>query len=119
MTTQGARTTSEDIEDLDVMVTSKSLTPKKVKLFGRTWTIKRDFTPAGIAEFWLHIDGNRSAEAMKLLVGAKDGPALSDLVSAMPTELLAPPMRRVYQIAGVLRRPNDDEEGEQGESGAS
>lgn len=117
--TQGARTTPEPVEDLDLLIVSRSLKPKKVKLFGRTWTVKRDFTPAQIAEYWVHIDSGRTADGMTMIVGAKDGADMANLVSAIPTEMLTPPMRRVYQIAGLLRRPNDSEESEQGESGAS
>jgi hypothetical protein len=116
--TQGAQNKTEEIEDLDVLVASRSLKPGKVRLFGRTWTIKRDFAPAEMAQFWVHVDSGRNAEAMKMLVGAKDGADMAQLVTAMPTELLTQPMRRIYQIAGLLRRPNDDEAAE-GESTAS
>lgn len=115
--TQGART--EPVEDLDVLVQSRSLKPAKVKLFGRMWTVKRDFTPAQIAEYWVHIEKGGTVDAMKMLVGAKDGADMAGLVAAIPTEMLTQPMRRLYQIAGVLKRPNDSEESEQGESEAS
>lgn len=117
--TQGARTTPEPVEDLDVLVQSRSLKPTRVKLFGRTWTVKRDFTPAQIAEYWVHVEKGGTVDAMKMLVGVKDGADMAGLVSAIPTEMLAQPMRRIYQIAGVLKRPNDSEESEQGESEAS
>jgi hypothetical protein len=118
--TQGARTTArDDVEDLDVLITSRSLKPKRVKLFDRTWTIKRDFSPAEIAQYWVHIDKGGTVDAMKMLVGVKDGADMAGLVSAIPTEMLTQPMRRIYQIAGLIRRTDDAEESEQGESEAS
>lgn len=114
--TQGART-PEAVEDLDVLIMSRSLKPCKVKLLGRTWTVKRDFTPTEIGEYWVHIDSGRTVDGMKMLFGEKAGAEMAELVSAMPTEMLTSPMRRIYQIAGLLRRPNDEES--EGESAAS
>lgn len=115
--TQGANNKPE-IEDLDVLIMSRSLKPARVKLFGRQWTIKRDFTPEQIGDFWLAVDKPDTVAAMRMLVGDKDGDELAKLVAAAPTELITMPIRRIYQIAGLLKRPNDEGEDE-GESSAS
>ncbi len=110
--TQGGQ---PDLEDLDVLIVSRSLKPKKVRFGGREWTVKRDFTAADVVQFWSLVDKDLPG-AMGLLVGS-DGPALAEIVNALPTEMAKLPLRRLYQIAGVLARPDDKEP--EGESSAS
>lgn len=101
------------LEDLDVMITSRALKPGKVKLGGRFWTIKRDFTAAQVLEFWALIDQGKAIDAFAMMIGAKDAPALADIVNSAPTELLTQPLRQLYRLAGLLKRvdpaPSDDE----------
>lgn len=113
--TQGGQ---PDIEDLDALIVSRSLKPKKVRFGGREWTVKRDFTAAEVVDFWVTIEKRSSADAFAMLVGKEDAPYLASIVEALPTEMAMVPLRRIYQIAGVLTRPNDAEEPE-GESSAS
>lgn len=107
-----------DVLDLDALVVSRSLEPQTIRLGGREWTLKRDFTAAEVVKFWQLVDKSKStAEAMSMLVGEKDGPDFAALVLALPTETGAPVLRRIYQAAGVLRRPDDGAQA--GESSAS
>lgn len=92
------------LEDLDVMITSRALKPGKIKLGGRYWTIKRDFTAEQILQFWRLVDQSKSVEAFTLLVGQRDAQDFTDIVLAAPTELMTPPLRRIYQLAGLIKR---------------
>lgn len=107
-----------EIEDLDVLITSRSLKPTKVRFGGREWTVKRDFTAAEVVQFWVTIERRSSVDAFAMIVGKRDAADLSAIVESLPTEMAMVPLRRMYQIAGVLARPNDTEEPE-GESSAS
>ena len=122
--TQGARSNRPQmIEDLDAMMTSRMLRPAKVKLAGREWTIKRDFTPDQIIKFFGLINDGDPAAALSMVVGAKNGTVLWDLLSPLPVEVVTPLLRRLYQRAGLLKRPadmeGDEPEGDEGESSAS
>lgn len=126
MTTQGARNNRPQmIEDLDAMMTSRMLRPAKVKLAGREWTIKRDFTPDQILKFFGLIDKGGADEALGMVVGAKNGAVLWGLISPLPVEVVTPMLRRLYQLAGLLKRPSDMDkaddvaEEDEGESSAS
>lgn len=116
--TQGTRTPNEDFEDLDALIVSKSLKPRSVRLGGRMWTLKRDFTAAEVVEFWRLADAQKNADAFSMLVGQKDGPELWRVASGLPTEMAAPLLRRMYKIAGLIKRDAADEESA-GESSAS
>lgn len=110
------KTDTEDIEDLDLMMTSRALDPKKIRLFGRVWTVKRDFTAEQMAQFWAEVDkatarGTLSAEAMTMLVG-KGGADFAKTIGVMPAELVNPVLRRVYVMAGLLKRVDGDPAGE-------
>jgi len=106
-----------DVLDLDALVVSKSLKPQTIRLGGREWTLKRDFTAEQVVDFWLLVDSGKTTPALSMLVGETDGPEFAKLALALPTETGAPILRRVYQAAGVLRRPDDGEHS--GESSAS
>lgn len=107
-----------DVLDLDTLVVSRSLDPQTIRLGGREWTLKRDFTAEEVVKFWLLVDkAKTSTEGLSMLVGEQDGPDFAALVFALPTETGAPVLRRIYQAAGVLRRPGDEEQA--GESSAS
>lgn len=120
MTDKAPTPNADDIgefEDLDAMITSRALDPKKARLFGRMWTIRRDFTAEQMAQFWAEVDkaaarGGLSAEAMGMLVGSKDGETFAKTVGAMPAELINPVLRRVYVMAGLLKRVDGDKPGE-------
>jgi hypothetical protein len=107
------------IEDLDVMITSRALKPGKVKLGGRFWTLKRDFTAAQILEFHSLINNSKTVEAFTMLVGTRDGQEFADLVLAQPTELITPALRRIYQLAGLLKRLDTASDNDQTEAGAA
>lgn len=122
--TQGARSNRPQmIEDLDVLMTSRMLRSGKVKLVGREWTIKRDFTPDQIIKFFSLIDGGDPGAALSMVVGAKNGPVLWGILTPLPAEVITPLLRRLYQLAGILKRPadmeKDEPEGDEGESSAS
>lgn len=125
MTTQGARNSNRPqmVEDLDAMMTSRMLRPAKVKLAGREWTIKRDFTPDQILTYFSTVDGGDPGKALGMVVGAKNGPVLWGLLSPLPVEVATPMLRRLLQLAGILKRPGDMEhdstEDDEGESPAS
>lgn len=104
-----------EVEDLDPLIESRSLKPKKVRFGGREWTIDRDFPAAKVVKFWIAVNKN-SLEAYAMLVGEADAPALSEIVTALPTEMAMSPLRRIYQIAGVLNRPIGDKDESEGES---
>jgi len=114
MTTQGDQ---EDFDDLDTLIASKSLAPRKVKFGGRMWNVRRDFTPEEVVQFWVLIEDRKSAEAFRMLVG-EDGPELAKRINSLPTEMAMLPARKLYKISGLLTR--GDMEGEsKGESLAS
>lgn len=106
-----------DVLDLDALVVSKSLRPQAIRLGGREWTLKRDFTAEEVVAFWQLVEDGKTIQALSMLVGEADGPAFAKLALALPTETGAPILRRVYQAAGVLRRPDDGQQA--GESSAS
>lgn len=117
--TQGAPT---DVLDLDSLLTSRSLKPRKTRLGGRFWTLKRDFTAQDVVQFWSLVDQNKLTEALTMLVGAKDGETFSKLLLSLPTEVGGPILRQIYRECGVLKRSPESEaeaEGEAGESPAS
>lgn len=109
------------LEDLDAMIVSRALRPEKVKLGGRLWTIKRDFTAEQILQFHALTNRGKALEAFTMLVGAKDAPEFAELVLSAPTELMTPALRRLYTLAGLLKRddfdkkPADDQDDEDGE----
>lgn len=113
MTTQG----DHDFEDLDVLIASRSLDPKKVKFGGRMWTVRRDFAPEEVVKFWLLTEDRKYSEAYRMLVG-DDGPELARIILSLPTEMGMMPARKLYQIAGVLARGETEGESK-GESSAS
>lgn len=125
--TQGARANNRPIviEDLDALLVSRSLRPAKVKLGGREWTIKRDFTAEQIIEFWrLQNSGaeNSMVDSYAMVVGADDALAFVRMMDNIPQEMSVPVVRRLLQHAGIIKRPeNGDEveEGIEGESSAS
>jgi hypothetical protein len=105
--TQGTHRNSRTplVEDLDAMITSRSLKPGKIKFGGRFWTIKRDYNAEGILEFHrLTATEAGSREAFKTLVGEKDAHEFAELVLSAPTEIMGPVLRRIYQHAGLLKR---------------
>lgn len=112
MTTQG----DQDFEDLDVLIASRSLDPKKVKFGGRMWTVRRDFTPEEVVQFWLLTEDRKYADAYRMLVG-DEGSDLARIILSLPTEMGMMPARKLYQISGVLAR--GDAEDSKGESSAS
>jgi hypothetical protein len=108
---------NDDFEDLDALITSRALEPKKIKLFGRRWTLRRDFDAKQMAQFWALTDkttalGKVSSEAMAMLVGDKDGEAFAEQIGVMPGELMNPIIRRIYVQAGLLKRNDDTKSGE-------
>jgi hypothetical protein len=119
------------LEDLDAMIISRALKPGKVRLGGRYWTIKRDFTAEQVLRFWALVDQpGKSAEAYSMLVGAKDAAEFAAIISATPQELINPPLRQLFRLAGLLKRADppttdadaddvDSEEPGEGESSAS
>jgi hypothetical protein len=119
--TQGAPT---DILDLDALLTSRSLKPCKVRLGGRTWTVKRDFTAAQVVQYWSLVNTRKKdVEAFAMLVGEKDAPDFTAMIQALPVETAAPILRTIYKSAGLLKRDSAEEkdsaEEQAGESSAS
>jgi hypothetical protein len=106
-----------DVLDLDALVVSRSLDPQTIRLGGREWTLKRDLTAEQVVQFWLLINRNKMRDAVALLVGEADADAFTEIALALPSETGTPVVRRIYQAAGVLRRPDDGEQA--GESSAS
>lgn len=106
------------LEDLDALIVSRALKPAKVKLGGRYWTIKRDFTAAELLEFHKVVGTGRDGaiQAFGMLVGKKDATDFADIILEAPTELMGPVLRRLYQSAGLLKRienPTEDHEAAQ------
>lgn len=99
-----------DFENLDLLLTSRSLAPIKVRMFAQDWTARRDFTAEQLVEFWGLIDSGKTEKAMCMLVGEKDGPVFTSCLAKMPAELMQAPLRKLYTLAGLLKR--DDREGE-------
>jgi hypothetical protein len=97
------------LEDLDAMIVSRALRPGKVRLGGRLWTIKRDFTAAQVLEFHKHVGNGRDGaiKAFGMLVGTKDAEAFVDIALEAPTELMTQPLRQLYRLAGLLKRVDD------------
>lgn len=106
----------QDFEDLDALITSRSLDPREVRFGGRMWTVRRDFTPEEIVQFWVLIEEGKSADAFTMLAG-DDGPKLARIITSLPTEMGMRPARKLYQIAGVLNGGDADDS--KGESSAS
>lgn len=100
-----------DVLDLDALVVSRSLDPQTIRLAGREWTLKRDFTAEQVVQFWRLVDKKAtSSEALSMLVGDQDGAALAEVMLALPMETATPIARRIYQAAGMLKRPDDAEQ---------
>lgn len=108
--TQGTHTApaDDDVEDLDVLITSRSLDPKRIRVFGRVWTLRRSFTAAEMADFWVRVGKAQLPEAFALLVGPDDAKAFAGLLTDFPAEVANPMLRRLYRMAGLLKR--DDQE---------
>ncbi|MDF2968944.1 MAG: hypothetical protein K0Q93_2722 [Nocardioidaceae bacterium] len=108
-----------DVLDLDPLVVSRSLKPQTIRLGGREWTLKRDFTSEQVVDFWQMVSDGQSTKALCMLVGDTDGPAFAKLALALPTETGAPILRRIYQAAGMLKRPDDGSAEDGDKSGES
>lgn len=113
---QGAPT---DVLDLDALLTSRSLKPRRVRLGGKLWSLKRDFTAQAVVEFWSLIDQGKSREALTMLVGEKDGEAFSKMILSLPVEVGGPIARQIYKECGVLKRSPESESDEGDEAGES
>lgn len=109
------------LADLDTMIVSRALRPERIKLGGRLWTIKRDFTAEQILAFHMLTTTGKAVEAFTMLVGPKDAPDFAQLVLAAPTELMTPALRRLYRLAGLLKRddfePATEQDGDSNDGG--
>ncbi|GAA3877780.1 hypothetical protein GCM10022243_48130 [Saccharothrix violaceirubra] len=106
-----------DVLDLDDD-TPIPLAPIEVSVFGRVWTVRREWTPADAMRYWVLAHRRKDAEAMALLVGDGDAAAFAEIIAAVPLERSQGKLRRLLKIAGLLARDAQDEESE-GKSSAT
>lgn len=98
--------------DLDELIVQRSLEPIQVRVFGRTWTVRRDYSAADVMAYWRTSDTDQTT-ALAMIVGDQDAADLNEAINALPTEMATQPLRRLLQIAGLLqRREGDDQEDE-------
>lgn len=114
--TQGGH--RNDVLDLDDGLNPIPLKPKTVRVFGREWTIRRDWTAADVVQYWVLATEHKDVDAAVMLVGEKDGPEFAKISLSLPPEMVALKLRKICKIAGLLPRDAEDEESE-GESSAS
>ncbi len=112
--TQGGH--EDDVLDLDDD-TPVPLEPKRVAVFGRVWTVRRDWTAQDAVSYWVLAHKRQDVRASCLLVGDEDGPAFAEIIAALPLDgtRKVDKLRRLLQVAGLLDRDEADG-GTQGKS---
>lgn len=113
--TQGGHENVLDLDD-DAPI---ALSPKPVRIFGREWTIRREWTAAEVVRYWILADSRKEVEAAALLVGGEDAEEFARIISALPQELMLGKLRKLLRIAGLLTRDATTEEAEGKSSGSS
>lgn len=90
---------ADAFEEIDV-------SPKPVKLGGRTYLVRRDLTSAEVEKFWKLAGQKDDAAALEVLV-VEGGRELSAAIAALPARHSQPALDRVLDIGQVPGRKGD------------
>lgn len=116
-------TAAGDVLDLDALLAARSLRPKRVKLMGETYTVRRDLGSEQVVEYFKLVHQGKNLEALAMIVGGEDeAKRMNAALDPLPQEHINTVLNRIMRVAGLLRRdPADeqDDQAEQGESSAS
>lgn len=122
---QGALTDNhkvdDDFDDLDALLADRALEPRKVKLGGRTFSVRRDLTGEEVLRYWSLARQRKDIEALAIMVGDDDAVELNQIIDPLPMAKMQVVLGKIMRLAGLLppEQADDDKEKESGESSAS
>lgn len=120
--TPKSRNNNNQIIDFDALLYKRATKPAVVKLGGREWQIRRDFTPQEVIEYWRLVAANgdeSTYQALGMLFGdAETGKAFDEVVKHVPAALNQKIYRDVLVLAGLQFDESTDDDAS-GESSAS